>query len=84
MDKGSEMLGIAAAGICAAVAPECIILGGGVVASMGKEIMGVFRKSFEKHLFGIPSEKIHLALSALGDDAVALGAAIYARKKGNV
>ncbi|MBO5761906.1 MAG: ROK family protein [Lentisphaeria bacterium] len=84
VDKGSEMLGIAAAGICAAVAPECIILGGGVVASMGKEIMGVFRKSFEKHLFGIPSEKIHLALSALGDDAVALGAAIYARKKGNV
>lgn len=82
VDKGSEMLGIAAAGVCSAVAPDCIILGGGVVASMGKEIMPVFRKSFEKHLFGIPSGRIALMLSTLGDDAVALGAAIYARKNG--
>ena len=81
VDKGSEMLGIAAAGICAAVAPECIILGGGVVASMGKEIMGVFRKSFEKHLFGLSPDKIKISLSSYGDDAVATGAAILARQQ---
>lgn len=84
VDKGSEMLGIAAAGVCAVTAPECIVLGGGVVASLGKEIMPVFRKSFEKHLFGISSDKIRLLLSSHGDDAVALGAAIYAGKKGNI
>ncbi|MBR2365333.1 MAG: ROK family protein, partial [Lentisphaeria bacterium] len=84
VDKGSEMLGIAAAGVCAAVAPDCIVLGGGVIAAMGKEILPVFRKSFEKHLFGIPGRKIKLLLSELGDDAVALGAAVYARKKGEI
>ncbi|MBO4305100.1 MAG: ROK family protein [Lentisphaeria bacterium] len=84
VDKGSEMLGIAAADVCAAVAPECVVLGGGVVAALGDQIMPVFRESFERHLFGIPPEKIKLLLSKLGDDAVALGAAIYAAKKGRV
>ena len=84
VDKGSMMLGIAAANMCAAVAPECIVLGGGVVASMGKEILPVFRKSFEKHLFGMDPSKIRLLLSGHGDDAVALGAAVYAANEGNV
>ena len=60
------------------------VLGGGVVAALGDQIMPVFRESFERHLFGIPPEKIKLLLSKLGDDAVALGAAIYAAKKGRV
>ena len=84
IDKGSVMLGIAAASTCAVVAPECIVLGGGVVASMGDAILPVFRKSFESHLFGIPPSKIKIRLSAYGDNAVAVGATILARRKGNV
>ena len=81
VDKGSLMLGIAAASACALVAPERIVLGGGVAASMGQYIMPVFRKSFEAHIFGLPMNRIQLTLSAYGDDAVAVGATILARKE---
>ena len=84
IDKGSVMLGIAAASACAVVAPECIVLGGGVMVSMGEVILPVFRKSFEAHLFGIPPSKIKIKCSAYGDDAVARGATILARGKVNV
>lgn len=84
IDKGSMMLGIAAASACALVAPDCIVLGGGVISAMGNVILPVFRKSFETHLFGIPPSKIRIALSSYGDDAVAVGATILARAEGKV
>ena len=84
IDKGSIMLGIAAASACAVVAPECIVLGGGVVTAMGDVILPVFQKSFEAHLFGIPPSKIRIVLSSYGDDAVAVGATILARAEGKV
>lgn len=84
IDKGSIMLGIAASSACAVVAPDCIVLGGGVVTAMGEVILPVFQKSFETHLFGIPPSKIRIVLSAYGDDSVAVGATILARAEGKV
>lgn len=81
IDHGSRMLGIAAASACAVVAPERIVIGGGAGVSLGQYILPVFRESFEKHLFGLDPSKIKLSLSAYGDDAVAVGATILARKK---
>jgi glucokinase len=81
IDKGLQMLGTAAAGICAAVAPECIILGGGFTESMGDDVLPPFKASFESHLFGISPALISIRRSALGDDAVAVGAAILAENK---
>lgn len=84
VNKGMLMLGVSAASVCATIAPECIVLGGGVMAAMGQEVMPVFRASFENHLFGIAPSKIAIRLSSLGDSAVAVGAAILAREKGRV
>ncbi len=84
VDKGFKMLGAAAAGVCVTVAPECIVLGGGVVETMGSEALPVFRKGLEKHLFGFDPAKIEVKLSALGDSAVAVGATILAQRKGAV
>ena len=84
VDKGAYMLGVAAAGTAAVIAPDCIILGGGVISALGEEMFPVFRRSFEEHLFGLDPSKIELRFSELGDRAVALGATILARKKGNV
>lgn len=84
IDKGAVMLGVAAAGLTAAIAPECIVLGGGVISALGEEFMPVFRTSFAEHLFGLPPEKIKLCQAELGDRAVALGATLLARQKGDL
>ena len=84
VNKGAYMLGVAAAGVASVLAPDCFILGGGVIESMGNEILPVFRNSFNEHLFGLDPAKIQIRFSALGDTAVALGATILARKKGEV
>ena len=84
IDKGSVMLGVAAASASAIVAPDCIILGGGMIDALGEEIFTVFKQSFADHLFGLDPEKIELRITALGDPAVALGANVLARLRGNV
>ena len=82
IDKGAWMLGIAGANICAATAPDTIILGGGVITSLGKYFLPIFLKSFSRHLFTMESSRVKVLLSAYGDNAVALGAAIFAKQGG--
>jgi glucokinase len=84
INRAMKMLGAAAASTAATTAPECIVLGGGVMESLGEEIFPVFVKSFKKKLFGIDPSKISLRLSVLEDYAVAFGATVLAIKKGKV
>ena len=83
IDKGLRMLGVSAASICAAVAPECIVIGGGVAEALGENLLPPFMASFKKHLFGIEPEEVEIRLSVLGDDAVAVGASLLARGIGS-
>ena len=84
IDKGAYMLGIAAAGLTATIAPDCIVLGGGVISALGDEFMPVFQAAFAENLFGLPPEKVKICQSALGDRAVAVGATLLARAKGDL
>ena len=59
---------------------ECIVIGGGVAEALGKSLLPVFEASFRDNLFGLNPEDIEIRLSELGDDAVAVGAAILARE----
>lgn len=79
IDKGLRMLGAAAASLCATVAPECIVIGGGFAEAMGKELLPPFEASFRTHLFGLSPDEVEIRLSELGDDAVAVGATLLAR-----
>lgn len=80
--EGAWALGIAAANTCALLAPETIILGGGVITCLGREFLPVFEKSFSRHLSAMDSSLVKVRLAAHGDDAVALGAALFARNGG--
>lgn len=82
IDKGFRMLGIAAAASCAVVAPECIVLGGGVVEALGDQIVIPFKSAFNRHLFGISPADVEIRISTLGDHAVAVGATLLARGTG--
>ena len=84
VNKGIKMLGVAAASHVATVAPECIILGGGVVEAIGDEFIEIFTESFNEHLFGIKPSEITVRRASLGDFAVAVGATILAAKKGKI
>lgn len=83
VDKGLRMLGIAAASTCAAIAPQCIVLGGGFVESMGDQVIIPFKAAFNRHLFGISPTDVEIRISTLGDHAVAVGATILARGTGH-
>lgn len=79
--RGMRRLGAAAASVGAVLSPECFILGGGVMESMGEDLLPWFMDGFERHLFALDPNKVSIELSALGDDAVALGAALLAEKR---
>ncbi|MFA4945226.1 MAG: ROK family protein [Lentisphaeria bacterium] len=76
LDKGATMLGIGVANIMAILMPGCVVLGGGVIEALGKELLPLVRRSAERHLFGMDPQEMVLRLAETGDDAVALGAAI--------
>ena len=84
INKGAFMLGVAAASTAAILAPDCIILGGGVISALGDEMYPVFKRSFDEHLFGLDPAKINIRITRLGDNAVALGATVLARLRGKV
>jgi len=79
LNKGAWMLGVATANLYAILAPDCVVYGGGVMEALGPELMPFIQRGMETHLFGITAEDTSLRLSALGDDAVPLGAALLAR-----
>jgi len=76
--KGALMLGVATANLCAILAPDCVVYGGGVMEALGDALMEWVREGFAAHLFGITPDAVRLELSQLGDDAVPLGAAVAA------
>jgi glucokinase len=84
LNKGFYLLGLAAANQASIIAPECIVFGGGVIEAFKKLPMPHIRRGFSENLFALSPEDIKLKLSSLGDDAVPVGAAIYAKEKGEV
>jgi len=54
--------------------PEMIIVGGGM-AKMGDMLLNTARKVVSEKAFYLPSQKVHIVPSQLGDDAAVLGAA---------
>ena len=54
--------------------PEVVIIGGGIEKA-GELILGPIRRSIRKFAFEEPANKVRIIPSALGEDAVSLGAA---------
>jgi glucokinase len=84
LHRGARMLGVATSSIVAALSPDVVVYGGGVMEAMGEELMPVIRDGMEETLFALKPEDVNLQLSTLGDDAVAMGAAFLAMAGGDV
>jgi len=75
MTKAAKRVGIVCASVANVLAPEAVIVGGGVMESMEAELLPIIRQAFQKHLFSARSRSIHLVPSLLADDAGILGGA---------
>jgi glucokinase len=82
LDEAAWYLGVGVANVVTLLGPECVVLGGGVYKALGAELIDKVRKSAAAATFPPKSlADTRLVLSALGDDAVALGAMAYARER---
>lgn len=79
--KGMKMLGVASANLIAALGPECIVYGGGVMEAFGEDLLPIVAGHTHDQLFGISAGDVQLRLSELGDDAVPVGSALLSRDR---
>ena len=73
--------GIAIANLFDVLAPDLFLLGGGVVASIGRPYVTLVAESAREHAFTRELADVRIVMSSLGDDAGMLGAALAARKR---
>lgn len=82
LTEAAEYLGVTVGNLVTLLGPEVVVLGGGVFAALGEELLPIVKEHAKRHAFpqrSIKDTKIELA--TLGDDAVALGAVAYARTR---
>ncbi len=84
VDDGLRLLGLAAATVINILSPSHVVLGGGVVEAFGEPLVRRVRGWAAPHIFGGQERAATIVRSALGDDAVPLGAALLAQAKGRL
>ena len=82
LEKAAQYLGIGVLNIVHLFSPEMVVLGGGVMASLGDRLLPIVDQTARK--FGLEGafQNVQIVLASLKDDAVVLGAAELARRKG--
>lgn len=73
----AKYLAIGIGSIIHVLAPEVIVLGGGVVQT-GEGLLGPVRRQLADHVFYIPLRSIRLLPAALGHDSAVIGAGLLA------
>ncbi len=79
VSKAAQTLGIACLNVRHVVDPEVIVLGGGVIEACGDSIVPIVERIVAEDPLRGARESGRILLSALGDDAVTLGAVAAAR-----
>jgi glucokinase len=81
VDEAARFLGIGVANVITCLGPDTVVLGGGVMEALGREMLPRVRAAAKAHVFPPPSFRdTRIVLAQLGDDAVALGAVAFAQQ----
>lgn len=80
MRDGARYLGMALAGAVNLLAPDIIVLGGGLVEAMPKLFIDEVTKALAKHVMPSYQKAFELKVAKLGDDAGSMGAAAWVRR----
>ena len=81
VESAAEAIGIAVVNIVHLLAPDKVVLGGGLVEAMEELIVGTVRKTARKHIMGAYADCFEVVPAKLGDDAGVLGAAAWAKQE---
>jgi glucokinase len=76
LEQSSHALGWGLSAVGSLVDPEVFVLGGGVMDALGKELLPMVRAGMGSYSMAYRTLKPDLRLAQLGDDAVAIGAAV--------
>lgn len=71
----AKYIGMAVANLATMFDPEAIVLGG-IIASSGDIMLDAIRTETQRRLLPQQAERVRVVLSTIGDDAVAIGAAL--------
>jgi glucokinase len=81
VEEASRSIGLAVVNIVHILAPDKIVLGGGMVEAMEELIVGVVRKTARESVMSVYKDRFEVVAAKLGDDAVVLGAAAWAKQE---
>lgn len=78
--RAANRIGTAVAGIVHLLAPDYIVLGGGMVEAMSQLFVPTVAEAANKHVMPSFQDSFKVVAAKLGDDATALGAAAWAAR----
>lgn len=81
--NAGKTIGIACANIVNLIGVEAIILGGGIIEDLGDVLIPIIKEYMAECSIAGGSNGVKIYKSDLGDDAIAIGAAVYPTVKGN-
>jgi glucokinase len=81
LQRAAHILGGSLGGLVNLIAPDAIILGGGLSLALGEPWLNWVREAAKEHILVFPKEGEIVLPAALGDDAGIVGAALLALEK---
>jgi glucokinase len=81
VEAAAESIGIAVVNIVHMLAPDKVVLGGGLVEAMEDLIVGTVRKTARQSVMSVYKDCFEVVAAKLGDDAGVLGAAAWAKQE---
>jgi glucokinase len=81
LSRAGAALGVGVANLVTVLSPDCVILGGSV-ARLGEWLLAPVRAAVHERCRAIPVEQVRISAAALGGDAGAIGAAVWASQQG--
>ena len=73
-------LGMGVAMVVNLFAPDCVVLGGGLVMEMPKLYLNLLREEVDRYALPELAQGVKYSLAKLGDHAVAIGAVAWLRQ----
>ena len=81
VEEAAETIGYAVANVVHLIAPDKIVLGGGLVEAMEDLIIGTVRKTARSNVMPVYKDRFEVIAAKLGDDAGVMGAAAWAKRQ---